>query len=193
MRYVASTIVGLLNLNSLVVAHYAVEKKETHLMLQRIKLPAVAVIAFVTLSVLASNAQNPQNSSADEAAIRQVVRQVQDGWNAHDGKAFAAPFAPDADYVNVRGERAEGREAIAKGHTAIFSTIYKDSHNVGTVRSIRFLRPDVAVVHAEWNLEFRAGGETRKGHAMNTMVMTKDSGRWSIAAFQNTPVQAQGR
>jgi len=44
----------------------------------------------------------------------------------------------------------------------------------------------LAVVHIEWDLEFRAGGETKKVHAMNTMVMTKESGKWSIAAFQNT-------
>ncbi len=44
----------------------------------------------------------------------------------------------------------------------------------------------LAVVHIEWDLEFRAGGETKKVHAMNTMVMTKEGGKWSIAAFQNT-------
>lgn len=162
-------------------------------MSKRLNWFAVIALALILVGTVTSDTQTQQGSSADEAAIRQVVQQVQDGWNARDGKAFAAPFAPDADYVNVRGERAQGREAIEKGHTAIFTTIYKDSHNVGTVKSIRFLRPDVAIVHAEWNLEFRAGGETRKGHAMNTMVMTKDGGKWSIAAFHNTPIQAQGR
>jgi uncharacterized protein (TIGR02246 family) len=159
----------------------------------RIKLLTLIIVVFGLFGVLASSAQTTQNPSADEVGIRQVVQQVQDGWNAHDGKAFAAPFAPDADYVVVSGMKATGREAIEKGHTAIFTTIYKDSQNVGTVKSIRFLRPDVAVVHVEWNLEFRAGGETRKGHAMNTMVMTKDGSKWSIAAFQNTPIQAEGR
>jgi len=38
------------------------------------------------------------NPSTDEAAIRQIVQQVQGGWSAHDGASFAAPFAPDADY-----------------------------------------------------------------------------------------------
>lgn len=122
----------------------------------------------------------------DEAAIRSIVTQVQDGWNAHDGKAFAAPFAADADYVVVNGMYIKGREAIEKGHTGIFTTIYKDSRNTGTVKSIRFLRPDVAVVHVEWNLEVRPGGN--KYRAMNTMIMTKDSGKWSIAAFHNTPI-----
>lgn len=162
-------------------------------MSQRINLFGAAILALMLVGVQVSAAQTSQNKTADEAAIRQVVKQVEDGWNAHDGKAFAAPFASDADYVVVNGMRVTGREAIEKGHTAIFTTIYKDSRNAATVKSIRFLRPDVAVVHVEWNLEFRAGGETRKGHAMNTMVMTKDGGKWSIAAFQNTPIQAEGR
>ncbi len=160
-------------------------------MSQRIKLFAVAVVAFMSISVPANNTQN---SSKDEAAIRQVVQQVQDGWNAHDGKAFAAPFALDADYVVVNGMNMKGRETIEKGHTAIFSTIYKDSRNAGTVKSIRFLRPDVAVVHTEWNLlHDLSDGETRKGHALNTIVMTKEKGKWSIAAYQNTPIRAEGR
>jgi uncharacterized protein (TIGR02246 family) len=160
------------------------------MMMPQSKFPAL-VIACLLLSITASRAQTPVNSNADEAAIRRVVQNVQDGWNAHDGKAFASSFATDADYVVVNGMRAKGREEIEKGHTAIFSTVYKDSKNVATVQSIRFLRPDVAVVHVEWNLEFRMGGEMKKGHAMSTMVMTKDGGKWGIAAFQNTPIQPQ--
>lgn len=151
------------------------------------------VVACVLSSGLSASAQTPTSASTDETAIRQVVQQVQDGWNAHDGKAFSSPFTTDADYVIVNGMRAKGRAEIEKGHAAIFSTIYKDSHNVATVQSVRFLRPDVAVVHVEWNLEFRMAGEAKKGHAMNTMVMTKEDGKWSIAAFQNTPIEAQRR
>ena len=107
-------------------------------MSQRIRLFAVLVAAFLAFGVPVSSAQTVQTSSTDEAAIRKVVQQVQDGWNAHDGKVFAAPFATDADYVVVNGMDVKGREAIEQQHTAIFSTIYKDSHNVGTVKSIRF-------------------------------------------------------
>lgn len=149
---------------------------------------AVALLFLASVGVSQSRAQTPPNSSADEAAIRQVVKRVEDGWNAHDAKAFAAPFAADADYVIVNGMRIKGREQIEQGHAGIFNTIYKESRNAGTVKSVRFLRPDVAVVHVEWNLEFRMGGETRKAQAMNTMVMTKEGGKWSIAAFHNTPV-----
>ena len=162
-------------------------------MSQRLKTLALIVFALLSFGVLTASAQTPQNSSTDEATLRQIVQQLQDGWNAHDGKAFAAPFATDADYVVVNGMKIKGREEIEKGHTQIFTTFYKDSHNVGTVKSVRFLRPDVAVVHVEWNLEWSMGGEKKKNTAMNTIIMTKDGGKWSIAAFHNTPVQPQGR
>ncbi|HEV7903586.1 MAG TPA: SgcJ/EcaC family oxidoreductase [Pyrinomonadaceae bacterium] len=155
---------------------------------------AVVLLALIFVSVpSAVNAQTPSSANTDEAAIRQIVKQIEDGWNAHDGKAFTAPFAPDADYVVVNGMFIKGKEAIEKGHIGIFTTIYKESHNVATVKSVRFLRPDVAVAHVEWNLEFKVGGETRKGHAMNTLVLTKEGGKWSIAAFQNTPIEPQTR
>jgi uncharacterized protein (TIGR02246 family) len=162
-------------------------------MSRRRNLFAVAILALTFASLPASNyAQTPSTANTDEAAIRQVVKQVEDAWNVHDGKAFAAPFATDADYVVVNGMYAKGRQAIEGGHTAIFTTIYKDSRNVATVKSVRFLRPDVAVAHVEWNLEFKMNGETKKGHAMNTMILTKEGGKWSIAAFQNTPIQPEG-
>ncbi|HKS29130.1 MAG TPA: SgcJ/EcaC family oxidoreductase [Pyrinomonadaceae bacterium] len=156
-------------------------------MLSRYSLAASLIILML------AGAQAAQNSGKDEDALRQIVRQLQDGWNAHDGKAFAAPFSADADYVVVNGTRITGKEAIEKGHANIFTTIYKESRNVATVRSIRFLRPDVALVHVEWNLEFRVGGETKKARAMNSMVMMKEGGKWSIVAFHNTPIQQEAR
>ena len=162
-------------------------------MSQRTRGVAVPFMVFLSACVLVSGARAQQSSKADEDAIRQVVQQVQDGWNAHDGKAFAAPFAVDADYVVINGMMLKGREAIEKGHTGIFASIYKDSRNIATIEGIRFLRPDVGVAHVEWNLEFREGTETKKAQAMNTMVMTKEDGKWSIAVFQNTQIMAGGR
>lgn len=146
------------------------------------------VLAVFVMGNAAVIAQTPV--SPDETAIRKLVQQVQDGWNANDAKAFSEPFAADADYVVVNGMKIKGRDEIEKGHAGIFSTIYKGSHNVGTVKSVRFIRPDVAVVHIEWNLEFKMGGAAQKRRAMNTMVMIKDNGKWSIAAFQNTSMDS---
>ena len=152
----------------------------------------IAIAVFVSMSavsystVVSAGTRPPSSDRAqDESAIRKIVASLQDGWNKGDGKAFAAPFAADADYVVVNGMRIKGRDEIAAGHQRIFDTVYKNSHNTGTVQSIRFLRDDVAVVHVEWHLK---RSPTDEGKAMNSMVMTKEKGQWSIVAFHNTQI-----
>jgi uncharacterized protein (TIGR02246 family) len=125
----------------------------------------------------------------DEAAVRQIVQQVQDGWNAGSGEGFAAPFAEDADYIVVDGRYVSGRVPIGEGHQYIFDTIYKGSNNTMQVENVRFIRPDVALARVHAHLKFSDGGELREGTARSTWVLTKnESGQWSIAAFQNTPI-----
>jgi uncharacterized protein (TIGR02246 family) len=155
-----------------------------------VKINYIALILFAAAAgVFAQQAPNTADTAKDDATARQIVKQLENAWNAHDGKAFAAPFAVDADYVVVDGMYVKGREAIEKGHQGIFTTVFKDSTNRGTVKSVRFVRPDIAIVHVEWNLTVRSDGKENNGRAMNTMFMTKNEGVWSIAAFHNTPIK----
>ncbi len=137
---------------------------------------------------------NQTRQEQDVTAIHELIRRVQDGWNAGDGNAFATPFAEDADYVPVHGMHVKGRAAIGEGHQHIFDTIYKASINTFTVEDVRFIRPDVAIAHAHHHLKLQQpvkwpSGETvRGGQARSTWVLTKDEGEWRVAAFQNTPI-----
>ena len=60
---------------------------------------------------------------------REVLDRLQTAWNAADGEAFGSNYAPDASFVNIRGEHIVGRDAIAAGHMGIFTTIYSGSVN----------------------------------------------------------------
>src|SRR6185312_7085033 len=114
---------------------------------------------------------------------------MEDGWNTKSGALFAKPFAEDADYVVINGLYLKGRAILATAHQQIFDTIYKDTTVKLTIKNIRFLRPDVAVIHVDGHRD----GPTPdlKTQAILTLVMTKEKGAWSIAAFQNTQVQPQ--
>ena len=59
-------------------------------------------------------------TTADRAAVEKIVAHLEAGWNAMDGVAFAAPFAADADFVNIRAEHFRGRDTIAAGHAPSF-------------------------------------------------------------------------
>jgi uncharacterized protein (TIGR02246 family) len=132
-------------------------------------------------------------AAADRAALEAVVRQLQAAWNAMDGAAFAAPFAEDADFVNIRGEHVQGRAAIAAGHAGIFKTVYAGSTNQLALESARLLRPGVALVHVRSVLNAPQGPLMGTHAARFSMVLTLESGQWEIAAFHNTLEAPQGR
>jgi uncharacterized protein (TIGR02246 family) len=149
-------------------------------------LAAVAACALYSAALAAGD-------GADEAAMRENVRQMEAGWNAKSGAQFAKPFADDADYVVINGMYIKGREAIAKAHQQVFDTFYKESTLSLSVKQVRLLRPDVAVVHVTGSNKTPRDGETRVSDAITTLVMTKEKGEWKIAAFHNTEMTAPGR
>lgn len=129
---------------------------------------------------------------ADRAALESIVRQLEAAWNALDGSAFAAPFAADADFVNIRGEHFRGRAAIAAGHTAIFRTVYAGSTNHLTVEGARLLRPEVALVRVHSGLDAPQGPLAGRHGARFSLVLTKERDGWEIAALHNTLEAAAG-
>jgi len=125
-------------------------------------------------------------SATDRADIEAIMAKLEAAWNAGDGIAFAAPFAKDADFVNIRADRFSGRETIAAGHDGIFRTIYAGSKNRYAVESIRMLRNDVAVAHVRAELTAPAGALAGKHVAIFSAVLTRDENGWEIASFHNT-------
>jgi uncharacterized protein (TIGR02246 family) len=119
-----------------------------------------------------------------------VVAHLQDAWNAADGTAFAAPFAPDADFVNVRGELHTGQPAIAAGHQQIFDTIYAGSTVRYVVRQARELNEHVILVHVDARLSVPAGPLAGEIPALASLVLVRDGDDYRVAAFHNTQVAA---
>jgi uncharacterized protein (TIGR02246 family) len=118
-----------------------------------------------------------------------------DGWNKGDGDSFASPFAEDGDLVGFDGTHLNGRQQIASFHQQLLDTYVKGSRLVGKIRNVRFLTPDVAIMHV-------VGGTIMKGqtdieperNSIHTLVFKKVNGdKWCVAAFQNTRAQYIGR
>ena len=126
--------------------------------------------------------------SADEQAIRAILQRLEAAWNRCDSAAFAAAFAEDATFIQIFGGQLDGRAAIDGSHRHIFETIYKGSHVKFVLRSVRFLRPEVAVVFARAELHFNEGGHPREMQTRPTLIVVKDQGKWQIVAFQNTKI-----
>jgi len=123
------------------------------------------------------------NRDADTAAIKQCVAAFADTWNSHDAHGVAMHYVEDGDFSSIKGEASHGRKELEDHYTTIFSTFLKNAHTTDTVRSIRFLAPDLASVDIDWLVtEPNApGGVLRKG--LLTWIVTKRNGQWMITIY----------
>ena len=146
-----------------------------------------AILALLTYLIfsLMTHAQTP----ADDAQIKTLVQMMDDGWNKKDGDLFAKGFADNADYVVINGMHIKGRQAIAGGHQGIFNTVYKETSLKTEVTSIRYIRPDIAVVHVDAHLTGTSNGQKIDNKARMTLTTEKTISGWQIDAFQNTSVE----
>lgn len=123
-----------------------------------------------------------------EQPIHEILNQMETAWNRSDSASFAALFAEDATLIQIFGGQLDGRAAIEGSHRVIFDTIYKGSHASFQVQSIRFLRPDVAVVFTRARVKFQENNQPRELETRPTMVVVNERDQWQIVAFQNTRI-----
>jgi len=155
------------------------------------RLSLLASLGVSSVLVAARVAAETQPRPSERQAIEAAANTFAEAWNRHDMNAFAELFAPDANFVNVIGLHWKGRAEIKTAHQELHATRMKDSRLTIENASSRFLRPDVGLVHATWTLV----GDTGLGsaaqpprHGVLSLVLTKEGGRWLIAAAQNTDI-----
>jgi uncharacterized protein (TIGR02246 family) len=127
----------------------------------------------------------------EKTAVIAVVQHFVDAWNLHDMGAFASIFSEDADFVNVIGQRWIGREAIKKAHAANHATLFKLSHLSIQDISVRFLKPDIAVLRCIPKLSGQldhAGRILPPRYTILTFIMMKAGGEWPVVVAQNTNI-----
>jgi uncharacterized protein (TIGR02246 family) len=132
---------------------------------------------------------------AEEQAVRELYTELMDGWNCGSGEDFAAVFTEDGDLVAFDGTHFKGREEIAPFHQELFDKWLRGSRLVGNVKDVRFLSPDVALMHAVGSMVMRGKSEpSPERDSIQTLVAVREEGReeWRLAAFQNTRVRYMG-
>ncbi len=138
-------------------------------------------------------ARGQTKGETDQPAIVAVIDRFVDAWNRHDAKAFAAVFAEDADFTNVRGEGASGRSKIEEFHAPMFASIFKNSHQSYSAIKTRFIRPDVAAVDVHWEMTGAtdAQGNPRPDRrGLLSFTMEKNSDQWQIVVMHNLDLTA---
>jgi uncharacterized protein (TIGR02246 family) len=106
-------------------------------------LRGLALLLLVSMTSLNLNAQ----TKVDEDAVRRLPQSFCDAWAKHDGHELAKIMAEDVDFVTVGAHWFHGRGDFEKYHSRLLSGRFKEAALTLLQTEVRFLQPDMAVVH----------------------------------------------
>lgn len=126
----------------------------------------------------------------DFAALESIVAQMERAWNAADGVAFAAPFALDADQVNIFGTILNGRSEIAERHQKIFDSIFSGSRNTLRVIGARHVSENIILARLSSVVEVPDGPLKGELKTLGSLLFRRTNSGWELVTFHNTAVAA---
>jgi uncharacterized protein (TIGR02246 family) len=154
----------------------------------------IAILAAALLGSPGGASAEESARSADEEAIRSSVRERIESFNRHAASGSAG-FTPDADFVNVFGAWTRGPAEIEKFRKERMETVLREAQITMLDLRIRFVRPDVAVVHELDEMSGVLGADGKKlppHRELSLRVMVKEQGKWLTTAVHNTVVRPRG-
>lgn len=126
-------------------------------------------------------AQSPPSATADEAAVREVVRKYVEAREARDPRAIEPLLTADADQLVSDGTWRRGREALVRG--MLESSRRTGGRRTIAVETVRFLADDVAIADGRYTQTGLAGGRDRE--MWTSIVLRRGPDGWRIAAIRN--------
>ncbi|MEV6323257.1 SgcJ/EcaC family oxidoreductase [Nocardia sp. NPDC051787] len=134
--------------------------------------------------------ETADRTAADAARIRALFQDLMRAWTDNDAAAYAALFTEDSDYVSYDGTRAIGRAEHQRNHDKLFRGVLAGSALVGDVESIRFVTPDVAILHGSASvlMPWRSRLPERR-LSRQTLVLVRTSESWRVSAIHNGRVR----
>lgn len=126
------------------------------------------------------------DQSSATAAVEQVFKDFEKGWNTPGFPGLETIMTPNADFVVLTGKWLSGRDTVIAYHRELLKTIYAGSNL--TINDIRVRFPDSghAVAHMASTGAFSQEGKSVERTSLATATLVDVDGVWMIDTFQNT-------
>jgi len=129
-------------------------------------------------------AQAPKERQADRAAIQKAVGGFSTAFMKGDGKAVAALWTAEGEYIGDDGTTITGQTALEKAYVEFFAKNPDNTLDV-EVESIRFPSRDNAVVEGFFKLH--KGKKKELIVSKCSFLYTREDGKWLIAIAREWP------
>lgn len=126
-------------------------------------------------------------------AVRELYRQLIEGWNERSAEGMARPIAEIGLVVGFDGTRMTGPAQVEEAMSAVFAD-HRPARYVTRVESVTALDQDVAILEALAGMVPPGEDEViADRNAIQTVVAQRTQDGWKVVLFQNTPVRLDGR
>jgi uncharacterized protein (TIGR02246 family) len=150
----------------------------------------LALALFFCVSLVFVQAQDSaekkdeSEQQAAESAIRENVERFVTAYNAHDAKAIAELFLPQAQVVDENDNTIHGRADIEN----LFSGVFEEQPQTGievNIESIRFIGTSLAL-EVGTTLTVPPEGEVQEAGRYHVLHVLRD-GKWSMGLVRDVP------
>jgi uncharacterized protein (TIGR02246 family) len=128
-----------------------------------------------------SLSQTPVDIATEETAIRDLITQYMGTRAQNNEQGLLALLTEDIDQLTTSGLLRSGRIGVSSGSLA--SSQSNSGKRSITVESIRFIKPDVAIVNGRYDIVDRSTGPD--SHYLTSIVVVMEDQRWFISAIRN--------
>jgi uncharacterized protein (TIGR02246 family) len=131
--------------------------------------------------------------ATDESQVRLLYQELLKAWNEKNARKMADLIAENGNLVGFDGSQIDGRRQVESVLGKIFAD-HPTAAYVSIVRELRLLSPDVALLRAVAGMVPPGQSDINPAvNAVQSLIATKEQGRWRIALFHNTPAAFHGR
>ena len=129
-------------------------------------------------------------TKADDAAVHNLPQAFAAAWAAHDGHQFGEAHVRRRGLRKHRWRLAAWKTRLrALSHAAAFRPFQRVDPHPSDTAAVRFLRPDLAVLHWSWRVQGDRDEDLtprKPRFGIFTMLVEKRSGEWLVVVAQNT-------
>jgi uncharacterized protein (TIGR02246 family) len=138
---------------------------------------------FLALGIFSTQSlsQTPVDIATEETAIRDLITQYMGTRAQNNEQGLLALLTEDIDQLTTSGLLRSGRIGVSSGSLA--SSQSNSGKRSITVESIRFIKPDVAIVNGRYDIVDRSTGPD--SHYLTSIVVVMEDQRWLISAIRN--------
>jgi uncharacterized protein (TIGR02246 family) len=151
-------------------------------------LPTTVVSLLVSVTSLGTTVLGQEKA---EDVIRATLQTYATAWNAGDAHGIADLYTTDADYTGYGSVMTRGRADIEKRYSELLAGVFAGTQVEVDVSSLRFIKPDVAIVDGSLNLTANApDGTPQVSKGLFIAIMTQDGDQWRFTTFWSKRLQA---